>query len=84
MTLEDTIVVCREVDKNTGKIAVYQIKASVTDELIFKLEIRARINPELQYFVTTIEEYEDGMARQFLLDPEMDDSDCGLFGVVKI
>ena len=49
MTLEDTIVVCREVDKNTGKIAVYQIKASITDELIFKVEIRARMSPELQY-----------------------------------
>ena len=34
------MVVCREVDKGTGKIAVYPLK----------MEIRARANPELRYF----------------------------------
>lgn len=47
------MIICREVDKETGKIAVYPIEAEVTDQLIFNLGIRARINPELQYYATT-------------------------------
>ena len=39
------IVVCREVDK------IYEIKAEVTNDLLSKLAIRARINQELRYFV---------------------------------
>lgn len=45
------IVVCREVDKISGWIAVYEIKAEVTNDLLSKLAIRARINQELRYFV---------------------------------
>ena len=47
-------VICREVDKDTGKIAVYPIEAEVTDTLIFKLGIRSRINPELKYYAVTL------------------------------
>lgn len=45
------IVVCREVDKISGRIAVYEIKAEVTNDLLSKLAIRARINQEFRYFV---------------------------------
>ena len=45
------IILCREVDKDTGEIAVYTIdKEPVTDRLIWCLKIRARANPELRYF----------------------------------
>ena len=47
-------VICREVDKDTGKIAVYPIEAEVTDTLIFKLGIRSRVNPELKYYAVTL------------------------------
>lgn len=47
------IAFCREVDKRTGKIAVYPLKAEVNDRLLSCLQIRSRINPELRYFVTT-------------------------------
>lgn len=46
------ICLCREIDKETGEIAVYSIKAEVTDRLLFMLGIRQRANPELRYFVT--------------------------------
>ena len=51
------IAVCREVDRATGRVAVYALDMEVTDELLFKLGLRARINPELQYYVTTKAHY---------------------------
>lgn len=44
-------IICKEVDKTSGKVAVYEIKAPVTDSLIVKLSLRSRLNPELRYFV---------------------------------
>ena len=45
------IILCREVSKETGEIAVYPIdKEPLTDRLIHCLRIRARVNPELRYF----------------------------------
>lgn len=54
----DMIVICREVDQITGKIAVYPLKMEVSEQLLFKLGLRARLNPELSYFVTTKAHYE--------------------------
>lgn len=51
------LVICREVDKSTGRVAVYPINAEVTDQLLFYLGIRQRLNPELHYFVTTKAHY---------------------------
>ena len=47
------ICLCREIDKETGEIAVYSINAEVTDRLLCMLNIRQRANPELRYFVTS-------------------------------
>lgn len=49
---KDLICICREIDKATGDIAAYSINAEVTDQLLFALNIRQRVNPELRYFVT--------------------------------
>ncbi len=49
----DMIVICREVDRIAGKIAVYPLEMEVSEQLLFKLGLRARVNPELAYFVTT-------------------------------
>ncbi len=54
VTITEIQVICREVDKDTGKIAVYPIEAEVTDTLIFKLGIRSRVNPELKYYAVTL------------------------------
>lgn len=51
------LVLCREVDKATGRVAVYPINAEVTEQLLFSLGIRQRCNPELRYFVTTKAHY---------------------------
>ena len=48
---EGLICLCREIDKSTGEIAVYSINSEVTDRLLFMLDIRQRVNPELRYFV---------------------------------
>lgn len=48
----DMTVICREVDKNSGKVAVYRVEGEVTDRLLYCLSIRAKMNPELRYFVT--------------------------------
>lgn len=54
----EMICVCREIDKSTGEIAVYPLKAEVTDRLLFYLGIRQRANPELRYFVTLAANYD--------------------------
>lgn len=48
----EMIALCRETDKETGRIAVYPIESKVTGELLTGLQVRARFNPELRYFVT--------------------------------
>lgn len=47
------VAVCREVDKDTGRIAVYKINAEITGAAIQKLQLRAQFNPELRYFALT-------------------------------
>lgn len=67
MNTTEMMVICREVDRATGKIAVYRIETEVTESLIFKLRLRARLNPELQYFVTTKAHYLDVDSTYFQL-----------------
>lgn len=47
------VAICREVDKATGKIAVYPLETEITDRALQCLRIRAQFNPELRYFATT-------------------------------
>lgn len=58
------IVICREVSKNNGEIAVYPIKAQATERLLFQLQIRSRVNPELRYFVVAIARWENEELRK--------------------
>ena len=44
------IAICREVDKNTGRIAVYPLEKEMDDMTVTALKIRATMNPELRYF----------------------------------
>ena len=54
----DVTFLCREVDKDTGEIAVYPV-ATVTDgrDLLLQLDVRQRLNPELRYFAVFDQEY---------------------------
>lgn len=55
---EELICLCREVDKETGDIAVYPIRAKVTSQCLLMLNIRSRVNPELRYYVTLLTNYD--------------------------
>lgn len=49
----DIVVICREVNRTTLEVAVYEVRTgTVDDHLLTKLSIRSRCNPELRYFVT--------------------------------
>lgn len=61
------VAICREVNKATGETAVYQLNAEVTSDLMFRLGIRARVNPELRYFVTLKSAWESAGGRQALI-----------------
>lgn len=47
------VAVCREVDKDTGRIAVFKINAEITGAVVQQLQLRAQFNPELRYFTLT-------------------------------
>lgn len=47
-------IICREIDKNTGRIAVYPMDTKVTNALIFRLGLRSRMNPELKYYAVEL------------------------------
>ena len=47
-------IICREIDKNTGRISVYPMVTKVTISLIFRLGLRSRMNPELKYYAVEL------------------------------
>lgn len=62
--MKDMIVICREVDKNSGEIDIYPLEAAVTGNLIVQLSLRARLNPELRYFAALSETWDDRAQRE--------------------
>ena len=44
------VAICREVDKETGQIAVYQVNREINGETVDLLKMRATLNPELRVF----------------------------------
>lgn len=65
--MKDMIMICREVDKNSGKIAVYPLSVKVTGGALAELSIRARMNPELRYFVTLSEIWDDPTLKERII-----------------
>ena len=53
----ELVCICREVDKDTGKIAAYPLKMQVTGATLQRLYIRSCLNPELRYFATAKENF---------------------------
>lgn len=47
----ELVVLCREINKQTGEITAYKVGGTPAGETLFCLEVRQRANPELQYFV---------------------------------
>lgn len=52
------VAVCREVDKDTGHVAVYPLDMEITGTAIQQLQLRAQFNPELRYFALTAGRWE--------------------------
>ena len=52
------VAICREVDKDTGRIAVYPLKNRIDSGTITALKIRAQMNPELRYFTLVSDRWE--------------------------
>lgn len=44
------VAICREVDRDTGQIAVYPINREINGETVDLLKMRAQMNPELRFF----------------------------------
>lgn len=53
----ELVCVCREVDKNTGKISAYPLRTQVTGATLQRLYIRSCLNQELRYFTTSKENF---------------------------
>ena len=53
------VLLCREVDRGTGKIAVYSVGKVPGDRetLLLELSLRQRLNQELQYFAVLDRRY---------------------------
>lgn len=47
------LAVCREVDKESGRVSVYPLDLEITSEILASLKMRAQFNLELRYFTTT-------------------------------
>ncbi len=78
------VIICREVDKRSGRIAVYEVKKEVTNDLLVNLKLRAMLNPELRYFVMMRKRWEDGawhdayykaLKKRSLTDDQIEDMD---------
>lgn len=48
--MDGMAIVCREVDRDSGRIAAYLVKKNADDDDLFVLAIRGRVNPELRYY----------------------------------
>lgn len=57
-TTDLMVAVCREVNRDTGQVAVYKLDCEVDGNTLFCLQIRARANPELRYFVALREKWD--------------------------
>ena len=73
------LAVCREVDKESGRVSVYPLDLEITSEILASLKMRAQFNPELRYFTTTTarwDRYGEVMAGY----PETPHGEPGRFG----
>lgn len=52
------VAICREVNAETGNVAVYQVCEEMTDETVSFLQIWARNNPGFRYFTLTSTRWE--------------------------
>lgn len=70
--MDDLMIICREVDKQSGKVAVYPRKIQVDSRLLLVLDIRQQLNPEQRYYAAAREIWgaeKDNITRQLGRQP---------------
>lgn len=82
------IAVCREVDRDSGRIEISPLDVDVTNDLLLKLSIRARMNPELRCFliprIKWESEYLQPELKKFLKRKTVDSESLELMGIVEL
>lgn len=63
----DAVFLCREVDRQTGRIAVYNLDAPFSGDVAFYLRIRQQFNPELRYFCVGANFYAESETKIFTM-----------------
>lgn len=59
LRIEKVIVICREVNRQTGQIAVYVVPMEIDEHTVVRLSLRSMFNPELRYFFAYEEVYQE-------------------------
>ena len=80
------VLICREINSSTGEIAVYEISDNPDNGLIFRLSLRARLNPELTYYTTPSRSYEiqKGNILKYLKRRKLTDKKLEEYKLVKL
>ena len=81
-------ILCREVDKNTGRIATYLCKKNINETDLIFAQFRAKFNPELSYYVikaSSDDDFEEEEVLSFLKQRDLKDTDIMRYGgIVKL
>ena len=51
MNAPEPFIVCREINRETGEVAVYRVSVDLTAEHYTALHFRSIFNPELRYYI---------------------------------
>lgn len=57
--MKKVIVICREVNRQTGQIAVYVVPMEIDEHTVVRLSLRSMFNPELRYFFAYEDVYQE-------------------------
>ena len=59
LCMKKVIVICREVNRQTGQIAVYVVPMEIDEHTVVRLSLRSMFNPELRYFLVYEDVYQE-------------------------
>ena len=59
LCVKKVIVICREVNSQTGQIAVYVVPMEIDEHTVVRLSLRSMFNPELRYFFAYEDVYQE-------------------------
>lgn len=59
LCVKKVIVICREVNSQTGQIAVYVVPMEIDEHTVVRLSLRSMFNPELRYFFVYEDVYQE-------------------------